>query len=122
MSVLEVLIMDRREFLERAAKSILLMAAVPVLSRCAAKSSPATTDGTTYTSQADSTGHQHTFAITTAESQSGAQFTDDTSTVSGHFHTVTLTSSDLSAIANSSTVSKTTSLAGSGPHSHTFSF
>jgi len=114
---------NRRDFLEQIAKSVLLMAAAPLISRCSANQGATSAAGTTYTSLSDGTRHQHTFLLpNTAVQAPGAGYTGNTSTSladGGHYHTITLTSNDLSNIAAGSVVNKATST--SAAHSHNFS-
>lgn len=108
--------MNRREFLVTLGGSSLVLL-LPSLSSCGSSS---TSGDLTVTSDADSTGHSHTFTIPGAKlATPGTGYSGSTS-ANGHFHTVSLSNGELTNIAGGSSVTKTSST-DSG-HSHTFTF
>lgn len=103
--------MNRRDFLERAAKAMLLMAGATLV-KCGS-------DDNIFTSVTDDTGHTHTFILPTDAIQDPTKsFTDYTSTTKSHYHQLTLTTEDLTSLAKGTIVTKTTTTVSE--HTHQF--
>jgi len=133
--------MDRREFLIRAARALVVLPTGALLVDCSSSSSGPATTSTTNPTQPDTTppaaapqvvgtndvftsnvvsGHSHTFAIATAAFSvpplNGVA--GETSIAASHLHTVTVTQADLQAAMAGQTVKVESS--NVADHSHVF--
>lgn len=108
--------MERREFLVRAGSMLMLVPATWSVA-CGGDSK----DGDLRFTSSAVENHTHDVTITMAEVTSPAgDVSRDTTSSSGHMHTVVLSTADLAQIGNGQTVTKETTVTEG--HSHTFTF